>query len=241
MKAASTEKPSGTDIRKMFDAISGTYDKTNRLMTFGLDLYWRKKVASLLPKGDKLRILDCATGTCDQLLSLFKHSPRIEKGWGIDVSEEMLAIGKGKVELSPFGAKIELRKGSALDLPFDDGLFDCVTLSFGIRNVTDVSLCLRQILRVLRPGGTVLILETSLPEGKIPRLFHGLYVGKILPSIGGVISKQKQAYRYLHQTAERFPYGKAFCTLLEKEGFEEVRCRPLTFGAVSIYEGRKPG
>ncbi|MES2200257.1 MAG: bifunctional demethylmenaquinone methyltransferase/2-methoxy-6-polyprenyl-1,4-benzoquinol methylase UbiE [Chlamydiota bacterium] len=232
-------EPSRTEIWKMFDTLSQTYDKTNRWMTFGLDLYWRKKMGSFLPGKNNISLLDCATGTADQIISLVKYSPKIEEAIGIDLSEEMLEIGKNKVKKTLFAKKIHLQTASALDLPFPENRFDCVTLSFGIRNVTDVSSCLQEILRVLKPDGRALILETSLPKTKILRLFHVFYIRKVLPIIGGLISKKKQAYQYLNKTAETFPHGEDFCVLLEKAGFTKVSCHPMTFGAVSIYQANK--
>ncbi|MBS0626599.1 MAG: bifunctional demethylmenaquinone methyltransferase/2-methoxy-6-polyprenyl-1,4-benzoquinol methylase UbiE, partial [Verrucomicrobia bacterium] len=220
----SLKEPSRIEIWKMFDTLSATYDKTNRWMTFGLDLYWRKKMSSYLPSLDKISLLDCATGTADQIISLVKHSSKIEEAIGIDLSEEMINIGRQKVQKTPFAKKISLEIASALEIPFPEKRFDCVTLSFGIRNVTDVSLSLGELLRVLKPGGKALILETSLPRCRILRFFHVLYIRKILPIIGGLISKKKHAYQYLNQTAETFPHGKDFCSLLEKAGFTKVAC-----------------
>ena len=233
-------EPSRNEIWKMFDTLSQTYDKTNRWMTFGLDLYWRKKMGSFLPLKDKISLLDCATGTADQILSLVKHCPKIVEAIGIDLSEEMLKVGRKKIQKTSFAEKIHLQTASALALPFPENRFDCVTLSFGIRNVTDVSACLQEIFRVLQPEGKALILETSLPKLKILRFFHVLYIRKVLPLIGGFISNKKQAYQYLNKTAESFPHGKDFCNLLEKSGFIEVSCHPMTFGAVSIYQATKP-
>jgi len=239
MHDLSSKEPSRTEIWKMFDDLSGTYDRTNRLMTFGLDLYWRKKVASFLPKKENLRVLDLATGTADQLISLLKHSKNISSSAGIDLSGEMLRIGIFKVEKTPFADRIALRKGSALDIPFPQESFDCVTLSFGIRNVTDVNLCLTQILRVLKPGGRALILETSVPASSFLRFFHKIHIRKILPFIGGLVSGKKYAYKYLNKTAETFPSGEKFRSLLETAGFESAEIFPLTFGAVSIYKADK--
>lgn len=232
-------EPSRNEIWKMFDAISKTYDKTNRLMTFGLDVYWRRQVTHLLPKGRGICLLDCATGTADQIISLMKSSNRIEKAFGIDLSEEMLEIGRSKIKKMPFQNQVQLQHASALALPFPEATFDCVTLSFGIRNVTDVDLCLREILRVLKPGGRALILETSLPKAKLLKVCHLFYIRRILPLVGGWISKKKQAYKYLNKTAETFPSGKNFCNLMEQAGFESVQSNPMTFGVVSIYSADK--
>lgn len=196
-------------------------------------------MSSFIPLRKELSLLDCATGTADQVLSLLKHTKNIKEAIGIDLSEEMLEVGKVKVAKSAFANKITLQKASALSIPFPENSFDCVTLSFGIRNVTDVSLCLQELLRVLKPGGRALILETSLPQSKILKFFHVLYIRKILPTIGGLISKKKYAYEYLNQTAETFPHGKDFCSLLEKAGFKKVVSHPMTLGAVCIYQADK--
>jgi demethylmenaquinone methyltransferase/2-methoxy-6-polyprenyl-1,4-benzoquinol methylase len=224
----------------MFDTISSTYDKTNRLMTMGLDRYWRNKMASLVPQGDKIQLLDCATGTADQIISLMQKKDSIEKAIGIDLSEEMVEIGRNKLKKHSFNERVELQIASALSLPFEENRFDCVTMSFGIRNVLNVDLCLQEILRVLKPGGRVLILETSIPKMRLIKFFHLLYLRKILPRIGGWISKQKKAYQYLNQTTETFPSGTVFCDKMEKVGFDKIICHPLTFGAVSIYQADKP-
>lgn len=233
-------EPSRSEIWKMFDSISSTYDKTNRLMTMGLDLYWRKKMSFFLPKKENLKLLDCATGTADQIISLLKNSSRITEAKGIDLSEEMIQIGRKKISASPFKEKVALTVASALDLPFEDETFDCITMSFGIRNVTSVNACLQEMFRTLKPEGRVLILETSIPKSSLLKALHLFYLRKILPFVGGIISKQKKAYEYLNQTTETFPSGLAFAEKLQEVGFKNVVCHPLTFGSVSIYIGDKP-
>lgn len=235
----SKEEPSRVEIWRMFDSISRTYDKTNRWMTLGLDLYWRKKVASFLPAKTDISLLDCATGTADQIISLFKHAKNIKEAIGIDLSESMLAIGQKKLKKNSLEKVTELLCASALAIPFPENKFNCVTLSFGIRNVTEVDLCLKEMLRVLKPGGRVVILETSLPKSKILKALHLFYIRKILPLIGSMISKKGDAYKYLNKTAETFPHGKDFCQMLEQAGFKEVESHPMTLGAVSIYVGEK--
>jgi demethylmenaquinone methyltransferase/2-methoxy-6-polyprenyl-1,4-benzoquinol methylase len=233
-------EPSRKEIWNMFNALSRTYDQTNRWMTLGLDLYWRKKVGSFLPRGKDLTLLDCATGTADQILSLMRHRSQIKHAIGIDLAEGMLAIGNKKISQTPFHKQINLQKASILDIPFPQDRFDCVTLSFGIRNVTHVSNCLMEIFRVLKPGGKLLILETSIPKNRMLRNLHLWYLRNILPKVGGIISKQKHAYDYLNQTAETFPSGDRFCDLLTEVGFKSVKQHPLSGGVVSIYEAAKP-
>ena len=233
-------EPSRNEIWKMFDAISSTYDKTNRFMTMGLDLYWRKKMSFFLPQGKDLSLLDCATGTGDQIISLMQHSSSIKECVGIDLSEEMISIAQKKIQKQLLANQVHLQIASALELPFKEDTFDCVTMSFGIRNVTSVETCLQEIFRVLKPGGRVLILETSIPKLRLIKMLHIVYLRKILPYIGGWVSKQKKAYQYLNQTTEMFPSGELFCKKLQDTNFKAIQCHPLTLGAVSIYQADKP-
>ncbi|NDD58134.1 MAG: bifunctional demethylmenaquinone methyltransferase/2-methoxy-6-polyprenyl-1,4-benzoquinol methylase UbiE [Chlamydiae bacterium] len=234
-------KPNAKEhIWKMFDQISPTYDAINRAMTGGLDKIWRKKMGDFLPKLPEIYLLDCATGTADQILTLVKDHPQIIKAEGIDLSTHMLNLGEKKIKAAALEKKISLYEASALDIPFADSSFDCVTMSFGIRNVTCPSSCLQEIFRVLKPSGRLLILESSIPSSPIMKCFHLLYLRKVLPNLGGFISKRKDAYVYLNQTIESFPYGKEFCNLMEINKFENAICHPLMFGAVSIYQADKP-
>jgi demethylmenaquinone methyltransferase/2-methoxy-6-polyprenyl-1,4-benzoquinol methylase len=232
------EEPSREGIWEMFDQISPTYDRVNRLMTFGLDRYWRRKVGRFLPEREKMTILDCATGTGDQMLSLVKNHPAIEQAIGIDLAKEMLEIGKKKAFL--LGQKVSFQEASALDLPFEHHCFDAVTISFGIRNVTDRMLCLHEMFRVLKPGGRAIILECSIPENRLLKALYLFYFRHLLPRLGGWISKKPAAYQYLNKTAELFPSGKVFCDLLDQAGFIKHKAHPMTFGTVSIYVGEKP-
>jgi demethylmenaquinone methyltransferase/2-methoxy-6-polyprenyl-1,4-benzoquinol methylase len=224
----------------MFDQISSTYDKVNRAMTAGLDVTWRKKMGSFLPEKQEITLLDCATGTADQLIALMQHHLNIACAAGIDMAEQMLEIARQKLEKLPFKDKVTLLKASALDIPFPDGTFDCVTMSFGIRNVTNPTVCLQEIYRVLKPGGRVLILESSIPSAPVFKTFHLLYLRTILPRLGGWISRKKDAYIYLNKTIETFPYGKQFCNLLEINRFASAKMYPLMLGAVTIYQADKP-
>jgi demethylmenaquinone methyltransferase / 2-methoxy-6-polyprenyl-1,4-benzoquinol methylase len=233
------KEPSRFEIWKMFDSISATYDRVNRWMTLGLDLYWRKKVSCFLPNRERISLLDCATGTGDQILSLMENSAKITEAIGVDLAEEMVAIGKEKIQKKPYSQKVRFQVASAMQLPFTEESFDCVTISFGIRNMTDVGLCLKEMHRVLKKGGRVMILESSLPKNPVIKKMHLFYLRNILPKIGGWISNNKDAYRYLNQTIETFPHGESFCSLLKEAGFINCMAHPLTFGTVSIYQGDK--
>ncbi len=228
-----------SDVWKMFNQISPTYDKANRILSLGIDQYWRKKVARFLPKKEKIRLLDCATGTGDQIFSLMKKSERVSQAVGIDLASEMLRIGKQKLKKKSYARNVILKQACATDLPFIEESFDCATISFGIRNVANVEKCLSEIHRVLTPGGRILVLEFSLPANPQLKAAHLFYLRHFLPKIGGWISKSQDAYRYLNETIETFPYGENFCTLLKDAGFKNVQANPLTFGIVTLYQGDK--
>jgi len=159
-------------ISDMFNRISSQYDRANQILSLGIDRKWRRAVVDYLP-GQHLNLLDCATGTCDQLLSMMR-SGKIDRAIGIDLAEEMLRIGQQKVNLSPFRERIHLILGNVLDIPLESNQFDCITMTFGIRNVQGN--CLPEMLRLLKPGGSALILEFSLPENRLVRAFHMAYL-----------------------------------------------------------------
>lgn len=225
--------PSREDVWKMFDKLSPTYDQINRVVSFGMDLRWRKKVADFLPPQKNLKILDLATGTGDQALALIKSSASIQSITGIDLSLEMLEIAKRKIP-----SKMEFIRADAEKLPFKSMSFDAATFSFGIRNVTDPLRALKEIHRILKPKGRSLVLEFSLPPKPI-RGFFLFYLRHILPKIAGFISKNYQAYRYLNQTIEHFPSGKEFCLLMKEAGFVRLREIPMNLGSVTLYVGEK--
>lgn len=238
-KNPTTPSPSRENVWKMFDQISSTYDIVNHAMTGGLDIVWRKKMAHFLPDNKEIYLLDCATGTADQIISLMQQNPCIVQAIGIDLAEKMLDIGKRKLLKYNFNDKVSLLKASALCIPFEDESFDCVTMSFGIRNVTSPAECLQEIYRVLKPGGKALILESSLPKNPVIKHLNLLYLRNLLPFLGGYISQKKEAYKYLNKTIETFPHGKEFCHLLEIHKFCKVKMHPLLFGSVTIYQADK--
>ncbi len=225
----------------MFDRIAHRYDLLNRLLSFRQDVVWRNKLARFLPQRNNLAVLDVATGTGDVLISLLKKSPKnkIAQSIGIDMSQKMLEFGREKLKRLKLDDKIELRHGNATDIQFDENTFDAATISFGIRNVNDLDLGIRNLYRVLKKEGRVLILEFSLPENIIMKKLYLFYFRKILPFIGGIISGDSYAYNYLNQSVESFPYGDDFCAVLERNGFKNVKYHTLTFGIASIYQGDK--
>jgi demethylmenaquinone methyltransferase/2-methoxy-6-polyprenyl-1,4-benzoquinol methylase len=231
--------PNRQDVYRMFDRIARRYDLANRLLSFGQDIIWRKKLAGLFPDRQSQHVLDLATGTADVLLSLVKYSKKIESGVGLDMSEKMLAIGRSKTTRAALSEQLFFLRGDATSIPCLDNSFDAVTIAFGIRNVTDVRKSLREMHRVLNAGGKVLVLEFSLPSNKLIRNLHLFYLRYLLPTIGGLISGDKDAYRYLNTTIESFPYGEEFLRLMADVGFESTKAHPLTFGTATIYEGQK--
>ncbi len=232
-------EPSRHEAWKMFDQIARRYDFLNRLLSFGIDVSWRRKMAHFLPPHRNQHVLDLATGTADQILFLFEKSDKVKSGVGTDLAEKMLKIGREKIDRRGLSELVSLKIGDATDIPAGDNEFDMVTISFGIRNVIDVPTALREIYRVLKPGGRVLILEFALPQNRLIRGAHLFYLRHVLPRIGGFVSGDTRAYRYLNETIETFPYGDAFCNLLKAAGFTAVDAHPVTFGVVMIYQGDK--
>ena len=219
-------------IHEMFDDISPTYDLVNRFITLGMDQMWRKRFRKFIPQKKPLKLLDLATGTADQILALIDL---VDEAVGIDLAEEMLKIGRKKC--AAHKDKVELICASALDIPFPDKSFDVITMSFGIRNVTDTDQALQEMARVLKPGGRALILEGGLVTNPFIKPMHKFYLRHILPRLGGLISKKQSAYRYLNKTIETYPCGKAFCALMENAGFKNVTSHGFAFGSVRLYVG----
>ncbi len=238
MTTSPPETPRDT-VWRMFDRIAPRYDLLNRVLSMRRDVAWRKRMRRHLPEGDRLRVLDLATGTADVLLTLLAGEGRVARGVGLDPAGRMLELGREKVKQRGWTDRVTLIRGDAATLPMVDGAFDVVTIAFGIRNVADVGAALREMNRVLRPGGRVLILEFSLPANPAFRALYLAYFRHVLPRLGGAVSGDTAAYRYLNQTVERFPYGDAFCRLLEDAGFREVRAFPLTFGIATLYQGSR--
>lgn len=229
----------GAKVAGMFNRIARRYDLLNRLLSFGQDQVWRKRLVRYLNDTPNQAVLDVATGTGDVILMLFRESNKIARGVGVDTAEQMLAIGREKVRERKLEQAITLEAGDATRLTQKDAAFDAVTIAFGIRNVDKVPAALKEMHRVLKQGGKCLILEFSLPGNAFIRSSYLFYFRHVLPLVGGLISGDKQAYSYLNRTVESFPYGEAFCELMRTAGFTRVKAHPLTFGVATIYEGMK--
>ena len=225
-------------VRQMFDGISPRYDLLNRIISGGIDIKWRKNVVDFLIPRKPKKILDVATGTGDLAVALIKT--RASEIIGIDISKGMLIIGKEKVKKSQWDKKIKMEIGDSEDIDYPDNYFDAVTVAFGVRNFESLDKGLAEIFRVLRPGGDLVILETSVPQKIFIKQFYRLYTHYVMPLIGYFFSKDKSAYQYLSDSANSFPFGEAFNNILKKIGFIEVEDIPQTLGVASIYSAKKP-
>jgi demethylmenaquinone methyltransferase / 2-methoxy-6-polyprenyl-1,4-benzoquinol methylase len=224
-------------VTQMFDAISGNYDGLNRVISFGIDVKWRKKVLKLVADKNPKTILDIATGTGD--LAILMTQTSAERIVGLDLSAGMLEIGKTKIENKNLSSKIEMIVGDSEKLPFEDNSFDAITVAFGIRNFETLEKGLIEIKRVLKPNGIFVVLETSNPTRfpfKQGYFFHTKY---ILPIIGKLFSKDNVAYDYLSESAAIFPFGEALNNIFRKIGFIDVKAMPQTFGVATIYTATK--
>ncbi|MCB9069168.1 MAG: bifunctional demethylmenaquinone methyltransferase/2-methoxy-6-polyprenyl-1,4-benzoquinol methylase UbiE [Calditrichae bacterium] len=237
--ATTAKNHSRKEVWKMFDRIAHRYDLLNRMLSLGQDVVWRKKVARHLPEQPELHVLDVATGTGDLIIFMQQANAAVKSGIGIDMAEKMLEYGRPKLEKAGISDRFSLKTGNAVAIPFSDNQFDATTISFGIRNVIDVPKALSEMHRVLKKNGRALILEFSLPNNALLRGLYLFYFRNILPRIGGLISGDSFAYRYLNDTVESFPYGEEFCSLMRDAGFQDVKMAPLTFGIATIYQGDK--
>jgi demethylmenaquinone methyltransferase/2-methoxy-6-polyprenyl-1,4-benzoquinol methylase len=224
-------------VTQMFDTISGNYDDLNRVISLGIDVKWRKKVVALVAQKNPENILDIATGTGD--LAILMTSTSAKKIVGLDLSVGMLEVGKKKIAAQNLSDKIEMVVGDSENIPFPDNYFDAITVSFGIRNFETLEKGLAEIYRVLKPGGVFVILETSVPT-KFPfKQGYSFYTKMILPLIGKIFSKDKNAYGYLSTSAANFPFGEKLNNILRKVSFIDCVALPQTFGVATIYTATK--
>ncbi|UOB16785.1 bifunctional demethylmenaquinone methyltransferase/2-methoxy-6-polyprenyl-1,4-benzoquinol methylase UbiE [Abyssalbus ytuae] len=224
-------------VTQMFDTISENYDGLNRVISFGIDVKWRKKVVNRVNDVKPEKVLDIATGTGDLAISLAKTAAK--KIIGLDISPGMLEVGRKKIQEKNLAGKIEMVLGDSEALPFTDNSFDAITVAFGVRNFEDLEKGLAEILRVLKPGGIFVVLETSVPT-KFPfKQGYTIYTKTLLPVIGKMFSKDRSAYSYLSKSASIFPYGEDFNNILRKIGFINIKNKPQTFGVATIYTASK--
>lgn len=230
--------PEKQAVRSMFDRIAPRYDLLNHLLSAGIDRGWRRAAVAYLDAPADARILDLCTGTADLLVEAIARRPA-RRGTGVDFSLEMLRRADDKLRRQGLSARAALLAGDAERLPFLGALFDGALIAFGIRSVPMQEAALGEILRVLKPGGRLVVLEFSTPRGAMGVLYR-LYTRHVLPRIGGLISGDRGAYAYLPASIERFPSPEAFAESLRRAGFSGVRYRPLTFGVAHLHRGERP-
>lgn len=232
-----TSRGKKEQVTTMFDAISENYDGLNRVISFGIDVKWRRKVVKILKNKNPQTILDIATGTGDLAINLVDTGA--DKIIGLDISKGMLAVGKKKISEKKLDSTIEMVVGDSENLQFEDSSFDAVTVAFGVRNFEDLQKGLHEIRRVLKTGGTLVVLETSVPTKSPYKQGYKFYSKYILPAIGKIFSKDRSAYTYLSESAAVFPHGEDFNNILKKIGFIAMENKPQTFGVASIYVATK--
>ncbi len=226
----------GRNIRNMFDDIAPRYDLLNRLLSMGIDRRWRRVAVGQLRIPPRGMVLDLATGTGDVALEIAGRTPDSVLVIGEDFTQGMLLKGREKIAASPYAGRIELVNAPCEAIPHPDQTFDGITIAFGIRNVVDRPAALKEMYRVLKPGGRAVILEFSTPSNPLFKIIYNTYFHRILPFIGGLLSK-RSAYKYLPDSVAAFPPQEQFSAMMTTAGFGEVRYRDLTFGIASVYIG----
>ncbi len=225
-------------VQEMFDNIAPKYDLLNRVLSVGIDILWRKKLISKIVPSKPEFILDVATGTADVAIEIAR-TLNPQKIIGLDLSDLMLNEGRKKVRDLKLDYIIELIQGDSENLKFKDNTFDAITVAFGVRNFEDLEKGLYEIQRVLKSGATLAILEFSKPQDFPVKQLYKFYFSYILPKLGKWVSKDSAAYTYLPESVQNFPQGKEFLLILEKTGYKNCKCTPLTFGISSIYSAQK--
>ena len=225
-------------IVQFFESVAHRYDRLNRFLSFFSDIGWRKRLIQTLPKNRHIRLLDLATGTGEVLLTAAKERGLNNKSIGVDISPAMLSQARQKARKFQH-PHVGFACADGLNLAFADHSFDVVTIAFGIRNMPDTKKALDEVYRVLRPGGHLAILEFSLPQCMWVRHLYFVYLRYAVPLLGGIFSGNWKAYRYLQQSIEKFPYGNAFCQILEESGFRNITAKSVDCGIVTIYTASK--
>lgn len=241
--AANVVPDAGSNLSKkaqvadMFNNIAGKYDFLNHFLSLGIDKGWRKKAIKEIQKVQPKNILDVATGTGDLAIAAAVLKP--DKITGVDIAEQMLAVGRTKIAEKQLEGMITLQTGDSEAMPFSDNSFDAVTCAYGVRNFENLEKGLKEMSRVMRPGGKLAILEFSKPQRFPVKQLYAFYFRYILPTLGKMVSKHSTAYTYLPQSVMAFPEGKVFCDTLTRCGFKDAKARPLTLGITTLYTATK--
>lgn len=231
--------PKKEKVQQMFDNIAPTYDKLNHIMSLSVDKLWRRHALKEIVDGTPQRILDVACGTGDSTISIARAAAEGTKVTGADISEGMMALVMEKARKAGVGDRIDLQVADGEALPYGEGTFDRVTCAFGIRNFEHKEKGLAEFQRVLKPGGKAVILELSVPQNRVIRWVYDLYFLHILPWVGGSISGDRAAYRYLPASVHNFPAPNDFCAMMEAAGFRSVRCKTFTLGLCRMFVGER--
>lgn len=224
-------------VAQMFDNIAPSYDLLNKLLSLGIDRWWRYKAINQLKDLKPKNILDVATGTADVAIATMRLNP--DTVTGIDISNQMLDLGREKIKKLNLSSKITLLQADAENLPFESNTFDAITVAFGVRNFENLDKGLAELYRVLKPSGKLVILEFSKPKIFPVKQVFNIYFKYVLPFIGKLISKDKSAYTYLPESVQAFPEGTNFTNILQQTGFKLTKCTALTLGISSLYTGVK--
>ena len=228
-----------SQVSKMFNSIAPYYDFLNALLSLGIDTIWRRKAIRQIKNRQPEAILDVATGTADLALEAAKQL-QPKRIVGLDISNEMLEVGRGKIKKKGLENFISLQEGDSENLPFADNTFDAITVAFGVRNFENLEKGLEEMLRVLKPNGQLVVLEFSKPTVFPFKQLFNFYFKHVLPRIGKLTSKDPKAYTYLYESVQAFPDGSNFLNILKKIGYKSNQCKSLTLGICSIYSGFKP-
>ena len=229
------QEPKVDQIRRMFNRIAPKYDQLNRIISLGLDRSWRKRALHLLAPYAPQRVLDVATGTGDLAIEIIQTISSAKEVVGVDISEEMMRVGQEKVHQAGLDTKISFERQDCTAMIFEADSFDAATIAFGIRNFSDIPTAAAELHRVLRPGGVLIIAELSVPTNPLLRLGYKLYAGQIIPLIGRLISKDRDAYTYLPKSIAAVPQRERMVEILRKAGFSEAFYESIFPGTCTIY------
>ena len=238
MKPYNTDQTKKEEVREMFDNIAPKYDLLNHTLSMSIDRVWRRRVVGEVRRAKPGRILDVATGTGDLAIAMARRIRDVQV-LGVDLSEQMLAVARRKIEARGLDGRIVLDRGDAERLAVADASVDVATVAFGVRNFGDLGAGLRELARTIKPGGKVVILEFSRPRNRVFRALYEFYSYKILPRIGGLVSRDKRAYEYLPASVGEFPAPEKFMAMMARAGFRNCRARSQSFGIAQIYIGER--
>ena len=238
MKPYNTDQTKKEEVREMFDNIAPKYDLLNHTLSMSIDRVWRRRVVGEVRRAKPGRILDVATGTGDLAIAMARRIRDVQV-LGVDLSEQMLAVARRKIEARGLDGRIVLDRGDAERLAVADASVDVATVAFGVRNFGELGAGLRELARTIKPGGKVVILEFSRPRNRVFRALYEFYSYKILPRIGGLVSRDKRAYEYLPASVGEFPAPEEFMAMMARAGFRNCRARSQSFGIAQIYIGER--